>query len=1246
MAVQIGTDPGTGEPIYAPVDPGTIPGFDIYGHAIPGFPSSGTGINYDTVINGVPFINGQPAVSVPAEYLNPTYSPYPVSAKQPEVPSPNPPKQYKPGSTMYELGFNDESEYTGAAARKGRGPNYADRQKEAAKATKTIQTKGVAPSKSKSTTQPPANKNLIVVGVSPDTNELIVKDSVTKEIFYKPGTAAQVKEATAALSKGEDTVYNKPYEPPEGVDYNKPIPGALAAPSTDKEVKIYDYRGKVISIDPETITELAGASGKRQFDLSVQAGLIPGNAEYKSEGDNWSFTIPVKEQQTVQNTLRVVNKSGEEEFNRLVSNGTIKKGSVYAGVSPDGTIQTYPPDTVVKVGNNEFMAKEDYAQLPREWKKIIDTKGTTGLSKLANEGDLPVFVDEWWYKGKVISGEEKEKLLQDWRGKRESLNILSDEYTRLGNNPELEITRAVSPDDMARSVSTFNQNTRTKLRNSTEIWNTMAAESPNTPEGQVARFMLEKLNWSVRAAGSAGLVLAEAGTVSAPIAITQALANPTKIPGMAQGMVVNTVDSFKTVGRVLIGDTSVTPEAAGAAGASVYLTFRAVKGVVFKVATYLHPKGIPAELIGKEYSTGRVPVNDIDPVAMTKAMNQVEKLATAKGGAASGDIPIDGTPYSLHYLKTPYQRVVGDTVWHGTGDIGFVKEGTLVAKEVGTGGEPGLYTNPWAALEYAKGAKPGLLMIITKASNIKTTPAKVSATFPTQSDYFIEKASKGLYGSSKTWKGDLETEVVAAPGSEFIIPKANPDLITRFTVGKSSDFFTYANGQLIPIKIAVDKGLLQSGDIPYIPTATDLYAVKLHSLQNSLQNFTEAVKHPVRTLSDIVKQTPTPGVREVSIVTADGKDISGIAQTLTNEAYGEALRSARSQGISTRGAAFQTLFNRELDNAYSARAEALIEQYKGEASAYERADERVKFEEIYRVNLEDAMRSLVESTAIREDTAREVTTRDGERPTERTDTTRATDRAPVVRETAPPTEREPVRGAAERKPPVERVTPPRERPPEVVRPPDVRPPDNIRPPDKVRPPEVVRPPDKIRPPEEVKPPEKTYQPGKKRGDEVAPEPPEVLPENKGAVAWKQGAIFGKPVINVLRKPFKTSEDLKTTVGQVPAGVTLLRGKGSAQKSAVLLTKPGPKDVTIDSGFQDLNIQSQGNRVVLTYKPDPHGLTIHAIRVGNPKPPHSRQPRKSVVPNSPSRRVGKQYYTPMGSTTAISRRPLGKRSKQR
>lgn len=1071
--------------------------------------------------------------------------------------------------------------------------------------------------------------NPIVVGVSQSTNEVLVKDS-SGRMYYKPATPEQLKEATQALKDGGE--YNKKYVPPAGGTSEKPVPGTLAAPATEKEVRIFDYRGKVITTTPEAITQITNSMGKEQFNLSVKMGLIPSNATFIDEGGgNWAFNVPIKEQKVIFDTLQNVNKMGETEFNKLVSDGTIKKGSVYAGVGPDGNIRYYPPGTVVKVGNGEVMSKEDYANLPREWKGAVDSKGLTGLGNLATKGDLPMLPDEWWYQGKVIAGEEKERIIWEWKAKRETTNILSNEYTRLGNNPELEMTRAVSPDDLGRALSTFNQNAQTKLRNSVEIWNTLADQMPSHAGGQIARITLQELNKAVRTAGSAGLVLAEAFTVAAPLAITQALSNPSKVPGMIGNIVVNTGRNFTTLGQAMIGDKTITPETVGTAGAGAYLTFIAVKGAVSKVATYLAPKGLPVKLIGKEYSTGRVPMKDIDPVAMTKAMNQVEKLAASKGGASSGSVPIEGTPYSLNYLKTPYQQRVGDTLWHGTGDMDFTKGATLTAKELGTGGEPGLYTNPWAAAAYAKGANPGLVMVITKASNIKSPSASATAQLPTQSDFFIEQASKGLYGSSKTWRGDLETEVVAAPGTEFIIPKANADLMTRFTVGKSADFFTYANGQFMPIKMAIDKGLLKSGDVPYIPTATDLYAVKLHSLQNSLQNFTEAVKHPARTLGDIFKGTPEPGVREVYL-TKNGQAVGDIAQSLTTDALGRAFREAETRGIDARSGAFQTLFNRELDDTYREKAESLVQQYTRESDAYQQDTNRAKFEEIYRVNLEDTMRSLVESAAVRASTAREVEQMLGRQTVRDRQTARViepvrTDRPTIREDSSVPTTR--IEEGRIQPPRVK--TPDRIEPPEFIRPPDIRPPDEIRPPDR------INPPDRIKPPEQ-----KPRQEGKGLKPAQDEPIPTYTPED-GAVTFKMGARPKGPVFHTLSRPYKTKRDLRTTVGEVPKGAVLARGKGSAQKTATLLKGQGPDNVNMDVGMMDVNLKSHGKRVELKFTADPKGLTRYPIHVGNPRRPSQKlmKPRNQSAPSQSIKR-GRQFFTPIGNSVAVSRRPLKNR----
>lgn len=126
----------------------------------------------------------------------------------------------------------------------------------------------------------------------------------------------------------------------------------------------------------------------------------------------------------------------------------------------------------------------------------------------------------------------------------------------------------------------------------------------------------------------------------------------------------------------------------------------------------------------------------------------------------------------------------------------------------------------------------------------------------------------------------------------------------------------------------------------------------------------------------------------------------------------------------------------------------------------------------------------------------------------------------------------------------------------------------------------------------------------------------VYKPEDGAIAWQQGQLRGQPVINTFERPYKSNDDLKTTVGDVPQGAALATGEGSAQRSARLLKGRGPKNVNVDVGAQDLNIQSKGTNVTLTFTPDPEGKTSYPISVGGRPPrisgrtklPHGRTPR--------------------------------------
>jgi hypothetical protein len=54
--------------------------------------------------------------------------------------------------------------------------------------------------------------SLIVIGTSPTTNEVLVKDTLTGGLTWKPGTPSQISEATGIINNGEE--YNGTYEDP------------------------------------------------------------------------------------------------------------------------------------------------------------------------------------------------------------------------------------------------------------------------------------------------------------------------------------------------------------------------------------------------------------------------------------------------------------------------------------------------------------------------------------------------------------------------------------------------------------------------------------------------------------------------------------------------------------------------------------------------------------------------------------------------------------------------------------------------------------------------------------------------------------------------------------------------------------------------------------------------------------------------------------------------------------------------
>ena len=419
---------------------------------------------------------------------------------------------------------------------------------------------------------------------------------------------------------------------------------------------------------------------------------------------------------------------------------------------------------------------------------------------------------------------------------------------------------------------------------------------------------------------------------------------------------------------------------------------KGVKGVSTKLTTYVAPRGIPSGAIVKEISTGRVKTPEEFALKYADALNKAEQLAMTKGGKFTGEVPIEGTSLAVRYLKTPMEQVLGDVLFHGTADIigktgEIVKESALrIAEREGkiTTGKGGLYTSPYAAIGFTRGGQnPGLLMIITDATKLKSG-AKGLAKGLTPSDAFIRDADKGFYGSSKTWRGDLETEVVGARGTVIETPPPRAGLLTRILAGKSADFFTTDGGKYVPIKLGIDVKNVNPLVVEALKDPATLRAIKLWTLVNALRDTTEALKHPDVILKDVagtIKELVNfkryfergsggggmgqfPGVRNAYLIHKWGTSISEIARNLFNEAF---RRTKKQLGERVRedSAEFRRANERNMDDVYRANADTLIRAYSDIAKAYSASEiARSKFEASYIANLSLATESVVKSSAV------------------------------------------------------------------------------------------------------------------------------------------------------------------------------------------------------------------------------------------------------------------------------------------
>lgn len=678
-----------------------------------------------------------------------------------------------------------------------------------------------------------------------------------------------------------------------------------------------------------------------------------------------------------------------------------------------------------------------------------------------------------------------------------------------------------------------------------------------------------------------------------------------------------------------------------------------VKNAVFKITTYVAPRLTTFGTLGKEISTGRIRVSaDTLSKNYADAANKVERLAYTKGGKYTGQVPIEGTPYELRYLKTPVQQVVGDVLFSGTKDEivnGVISKESLlrIAERDGRikAGNAGLYNSPWAAIGYTRGGvNPGILMTITDAVKFRSGAAGLKRGL-TQSDKYIKGADEGFYGSSKSWRGDLETEIVEAPGTKTSVPQATDSLSTRLTVGKGADLAVWDGDHFVPIKIGVDTRYFNPETIRILKQPSTWYAIKLFSIYNALRDTSQAVRNPKLLMKDLngtlkellnlkkslVREGGTgtrgagqfPGVRDVYVIRNWGKSITEIARNIRDEAAKRA-REKLGKGIADNSKVFRDEIERASEDVYRQNADALINSFGTLAKSYVASRAlKSKFENSYLSNFRFASLATTKSlsaSASSVDTAiSDMVSRAPRNVSE------ATSRAYTERHESIKSRESSISSAVESP-----SIPVSERPPEspvIERPPQSPPPDRRPPPPRT--PERRPPPPPVTPPPRTPPP-----PGERPRTPPPPPPPpppdtrdsekrELLSTKQGMVARRRGELRGYSIWRVNYYPYGPTDKL-VLFGNPPEGAIPASGPGSVANSATLIFgKPPDKPILDDTGAVD-------DIIYPIMKKDGKGIVVRSVKdtqvISKPKPvemirgPYKKRGRPSKA-SLPSKDLG-------------------------
>ena len=525
----------------------------------------------------------------------------------------------------------------------------------------------------------------------------------------------------------------------------------------------------------------------------------------------------------------------------------------------------------------------------------------------------------------------------------------------------------------------------------------------------------------------------------------------------------------------------------------------------------ISPTYIPKRGIAIEYSVVNVPKRVADARMVTEAVNKaiVECMKSEKGEAI---VKIGDGRIRLKLRSTPVSEVAGPAFYHITPELAAtLKEGYVKGK---------LFASPQAAFRFAEstahgvpGTKPAVLMIFSKDGRVKWS------------------VTENLYKAGK------EVEVTY-PTTKFTRAQ---NLYSRLHLGKTGEFVTVHNGEVIPIYRFAESG----ATVPKMGLV-ELAAVRVRTIK--------------ATLADILK-----GKRGYEIL--EGESLADLTKRIEREA-GKLAKSKRT----TLESAVDMVARREIDRAYRISPKVFERAFRVSPEAFE-ANYRAQLDNystrsyIERLPVsqrEAALRALeleimaerarigIEETRIYEIPARELRLPTVEVP-EEIARIEPTERLPRVPPRVPP--REPLR------------VPPRE-PPRV--------------------------PPRVPPREPPRVPPRT--PSKLSKDATDEEKRRYISESGGAFAWHQGQLHGKRVWHVAVAPW----DKKICVlGPAPEGATIVEGKGQAYKSIKLLRgEPPAKPVKYEGGAVDPVVSATGDRkgVRIEFVPDKEVYRKGNIRI--------------------------------------------------